>query len=153
MQQDTRLLFMAVTSLHPKEHSPLKNAVFVLLIVLGNTVGNLLLAIGMNRMPGLVAVPFIDYLRDAFSSGSLLGGTFLVTLSMVAQLYMYTWADLSYVLPVTASGYLVTAVLSKYFLQEHVSMYRWLGVLLISFGVLFVARTPSDTKHLESVAQ
>jgi drug/metabolite transporter (DMT)-like permease len=144
---------MAITSVHLKEHSAKKNAVFVSLIVLGNAIGNLLLAMGMNHMPGLLAVPFLDYLRNAFSSASLLGGTFLVTVSMVAQLYMYTWADLSYVLPVTASGYLVTAVLSKYVLQENVSVFRWVGVVLISFGVLFVARTPSDTKHLESVQQ
>ncbi len=144
---------MANTRVPRKEDSTLKNAVFVLLIVFGNTIGNSLLAWGMNHMPALLAIPFHTYLRSAFTSGPLLGGTFLVTVSMVAQLYMYTWADLSYVLPVTASGYLVTAILSKFFLQEQVSVYRWAGVALISLGVLFVAPTPSDTKHLESVPQ
>jgi drug/metabolite transporter (DMT)-like permease len=124
-----------------------KNAVFVSLIVLSNTFGNLLLAISMVAMPSIFSVPAHAYLLLILSRGSFLSGTFLITLSMFAQLSMYTWADLSYVLPVTASGYVVTAILSRFLLQENVSLSRWIGVLIISFGVVLVARTPSDTKH------
>lgn len=127
----------------------MKNIFFVALIVVGNTVGNLLLAITMSQMPGFRSVGLQDYLILILSNAFFLGGTFLITLSMFAQLSMYTWADLSYVLPVTASGYVVTAILSKFFLQENVSASRWLGVVIISLGVFLVAHTPSDTKHLE----
>lgn len=124
-----------------------KNALFVALIVFGNTFGNLLLALSMARMPSLFATPFQDYTVSLLSSPYFLSGTFLITLSMFAQLSMYTWADLSYVLPVTASGYVVTAILGKFFLQESVSFARWIGVVVISFGVCLVAHTPPDTKH------
>jgi uncharacterized membrane protein len=72
---------------------------------------------------------------------------------MFAQLSMYTWADLSFVLPVTASGYVVTAILGKLFLNEAVSISRWVGVVIIAFGVVLVAETRADTKHLEGTNQ
>jgi drug/metabolite transporter (DMT)-like permease len=141
---------MGISTVHDlgvAERKSLKNAAFVLLIIFGNTFGNLLLAIGMNRMPPLFAVSFGRYLVAAFTDVALLAGTFLVTVSMFSQLYIYTWADLSYVLPVTASGYVLSAILGKYVLSEHVSISRWLGVGAITLGVLFVAPTPADTKH------
>ena len=44
-------------------------------------------------------------------------------------------------------GYVVIAVLSKYFLQEHISEWRWAGILLISCGVGWVTRGPALTKR------
>lgn len=92
-------------------------------------------------------MPLLQYIPMVLSNPFLVAGTSLTALSMFAQLSMYTWADLSYILPVTASGYVITAILSKFFLYEHVSISRWIGVVVISFGVVFVAETPPDTKH------
>jgi drug/metabolite transporter (DMT)-like permease len=58
-----------------------------------------------------------------------------------------SWADLTFVLPATAFGYVVTAFLSRVFLHEAVSSWRWAGVLLITCGVGLVARGPSLTVH------
>ncbi|MES2220374.1 MAG: EamA family transporter, partial [Acidobacteriota bacterium] len=65
---------------------------------------------------------------------------------MVTQLSMFTWADLTYVLPVTASAYVITAILSKVFLHDQISISRWVGIALISLGVIFVSETPPRTK-------
>ena len=126
-----------------------KNAVFVALIVLGNTVGNLFLAISMNSMPPFSSSSWLVYVGTILANPSFLGGTFLITVSMFAQLAMYTWADLSYILPVTASGYVITAILGKFVLDERPSISRWLGVAVISLGVILVADTTPDTKHGE----
>ena len=131
----------------------LKNAIFVAIIVLANTVGNLLLAMGMDRMPDFWASPFPVYVGSFLSNLYILAGTVMLIISMVSQLSMYTWADLSYVLPVTASAYLVTALLSRFFLHEHVSLARWAGVVLISLGVMEVSATPAETKHREGVTE
>lgn len=56
-----------------------------------------------------------------------------------------SWADLSYVLPATALGYVMVTLVGKYFLHENVSPLRWLGVLLISCGVGWVTRGPALT--------
>jgi drug/metabolite transporter (DMT)-like permease len=133
--------------------SAVKNGVFVALIVLGNTFGNLFLAISMNAMPAFDKTPWLSYTAIILTAPAFWLGTFLLAVSMFAQLTMYTWADLSYILPVTASGYVITTLLGKFFLAENPSIFRWIGVLIISFGVVLVAETRPDTKHLEGAQQ
>jgi drug/metabolite transporter (DMT)-like permease len=47
----------------------------------------------------------------------------------------------------TASGYVLTAILGQVFLNEGVSFIRWAGIALISFGVVLVAETGPRTVH------
>lgn len=58
-----------------------------------------------------------------------------------------SWADLTYVLPATAFGNVIVALLSRFWLQEPISLERWAGILLITIGVGFVARGPSLTER------
>lgn len=125
-----------------------KNITFIALIVLSNTVGNLFLGLGMQRMPGFSRVSFAEYLVSLGTNLWIIFGVVLLVVWMVSQLSMFTWADLTYVLPVTASAYVLTAVLSKAFLHEHLSAERWIGVVLISLGVMFVSRTPPRARDL-----
>ena len=66
----------------------------------------------------------------------------LWTLTMMALL---SWADLSYVLPVTAIGYVLTALSGKYLLGENVSIGHWAGIFLITSGVILVGLTAPVT--------
>src|SRR5215471_4465527 len=74
----------------------------------------------------------------------LLGIVCLVAF-FASYLTALSWADLSYVLPATALGYVVVTLIGRYFLHENVSPLRWLGVLLISCGVGWVTRGPALT--------
>ena len=56
-----------------------------------------------------------------------------------------SWADLTYVLPATAFGNVIVALLSRFWLQETISLERWAGIVLITLGVGFVAQGPSLT--------
>ncbi len=123
----------------------LRNPIFIALLVISNTLGNLFVALGMNAMPEFRPDQFLHYARSILSNGWFLGGVLLLIFWMVAQLSMFTWADLSYVLPMTASAYAFTAILGKFFLGEQISAERWAGIVLISFGVLLVAETPPWT--------
>lgn len=123
-----------------------QNRLFIVLVVASNTVGNLLLAIGLAHLPAFSLAAPLVYLEAFLSSGWLLGGIALMALWMLAQLSMYTWADLTYVLPVTASAYIFTAVLGRLVLHQPVSPIRWVGIVLISLGVLLVAETPLQTQ-------
>jgi drug/metabolite transporter (DMT)-like permease len=58
-----------------------------------------------------------------------------------------SWADLTFVMPATAFGYVVVALLSRFWLHEHLSVYRWAGIALIVCAVGFVANGPSRTQH------
>src|ERR1700759_3794839 len=60
-----------------------------------------------------------------------------------------SWADLTFVMPATAFGYVVVALLSRFWLHEHLSVSPWIGILLIPPAVGFVANSPSRTEHPE----
>jgi drug/metabolite transporter (DMT)-like permease len=127
--------------------SSLRNGVFILLAVLSNSIGNVFLAIGMKHMPEFHPASVLIYFASLLTNSWIVIGTALLIIWMVAQLSMLTWADLTYVLPVTAAVYIVTALLSKFFLDEHVSPLRWAGVVLISGAVLLVAETSPRTER------
>lgn len=126
----------------------LRNLIFIVLIVATNTLGNFFLALAMDGMPNFQTEPFGNYTRAILTNGWFLAGVALLALWMIAQLSMFTWADLSYVLPMTASTYAFTAILSKFVLGERISIERWAGIAIISFGVLMVAETPPWTHTL-----
>jgi len=56
-----------------------------------------------------------------------------------------SWADLSFVLPITSFGYALNALLSWRLLGEHVSFTRWIGTMIICIGVAVVSRTEQRT--------
>jgi drug/metabolite transporter (DMT)-like permease len=42
-------------------------------------------------------------------------------------------------------GYVLTALMAHFMLGEHVSLTRWIGIFMISFGVGFITGGPSLT--------
>jgi drug/metabolite transporter (DMT)-like permease len=65
-------------------------------------------------------------------------GITLLILWMLSRMALLSWADLSYVLPVTALGYVANALLGRFFLSEQISPQRWAGTLLIVAGTTLV---------------
>jgi uncharacterized membrane protein len=63
-----------------------------------------------------------------------------------------SWADLSYVLPVTSIGYALVALSGSIFLHETVSLTRWAGIFLIVAGVVIVGRTEVNTTRKAGVS-
>jgi uncharacterized membrane protein len=58
---------------------------------------------------------------------------------------LLSWADLSFVVPVTAVGYALAAVAGHFLLGENVSLPRWAGALLIAAGTALVGTTSIRT--------
>ena len=52
-----------------------------------------------------------------------------------------SWADLSYVVLLVASSYIVTTILSEFILHEGVVLARWLAVILVAAGVLLTVQS------------
>ena len=63
----------------------------------------------------------------------------------VCYLTALSFADLTYVLPATSIGYILMALLARFFLHEHISAARWFGIVLISLGVGVVTGGPAKT--------
>lgn len=114
--------------------------------VLANSFGNLLLALGMERMPDFGQVGLGSYITALLHDPILLPGVALAATAMLLQLWLFSWADLSFVVPCGATSYVISTVLAEFILDEQVHFIRWLGVSLIFLGVVLVARTPVATK-------
>jgi drug/metabolite transporter (DMT)-like permease len=105
--------------------------------------GNYFLSIGMRPI-GAVSLSPIAYLR-AMTNVWVVIGILLLIGWLVSQLSLLSWADLSYVLPVTGLSYVFSAAVGAWSLKERVSLTHWGGVFLIFAGVLVVGRTRPRT--------
>jgi drug/metabolite transporter (DMT)-like permease len=79
-------------------------------------------------------------------------GILLLIGFFASYLTALSWADLTFVLPATAFGNVIVALLSRFWLHEPISPYRWAGIVLITLGVGFVAQGPSRTEPIAVVA-
>src|SRR5579864_7405579 len=66
-------------------------------------------------------------------------GIVLLLAFFASYMNALSWADLTYVLPASSLGYVLLALVARFALHEQVSPLRWLGIVLISGGVGFVA--------------
>ena len=50
-----------------------------------------------------------------------------------------SWLDLSYMLPITGLSYVLTPLFAEWLLNERISTLRWVGICVITLGVLIVS--------------
>ena len=63
----------------------------------------------------------------------------LLIVWQLSRMALLSWADLSYVLPVTSVGYVLVALIGKVLLHEAITGRRWAGIVLIMAGVALVS--------------
>lgn len=124
---------------------PLKTRILTLIVILSNVLGNLALSLGMKAQTAVASPNFRLYVRAFFSPMVLLGVVLLIVW-LLSRMALMSWADLSFILPVTSIGYVFSALIGKYFLAEDVSARRWMGTLFIVAGMALVSLTPARTK-------
>jgi uncharacterized membrane protein len=122
---------------------PFKTRILTLVVILSNVLGNFAVSLGMKAQTVAAAsTGLMPYIRSFFSPLVLLGVSLLI-LWMLSRMALMSWADLSFVLPITSVGYVITTLMGKFFLDEHVSAQRWAGTLLIMAGIALVSLTPA----------
>jgi drug/metabolite transporter (DMT)-like permease len=99
---------------------------------------------GMTKLPAIFPDHPATLIVAVFTPWIVLGIALLIGF-FVSYLTALSWADLTYVLPATAFGNVIVALLSRFWLQETLSLERWAGIVLITLGVGFVAQGPSLT--------
>lgn len=62
-------------------------------------------------------------------------------LSLALWMKILTDADLSYARPFASAGYIVTAILALIFLDESISLQRWIGIVITVVGVFLISRS------------
>jgi drug/metabolite transporter (DMT)-like permease len=116
------------------------------LVAVSAPLGDSCLSRGMASMPPITLEHPGTLIAAVFTPWIALGIALLIGF-FASYLTALSWADLTFVLPATAFGYVIIELLARYWLQESISLERWAGVLLITLGVGFVAQGPSLTQH------
>src|SRR3954471_4779964 len=126
----------------------LKPWICAVVVVLSNVFGNFFMKRGM---PAELATP-LEYITVLFRP-SVAFGVALLILWMLSRMALLSWADLSYVLPITSIGYVLVAIVGRVLLNEEISVKRWAGIALIMGGVALVSGgAPRTTDHLKARA-
>ena len=113
-------------------------------MIVFNACGDVSLSYGMQKVGAIHAGQLADVVAAVFTPWVVLG-ILLLLCFFICYLSALSWADLSYVIPATALGYVVIALLSQWLLGETVTLTRWAGIALVGGGVFFLARGPALT--------
>jgi drug/metabolite transporter (DMT)-like permease len=129
-------------------HNPgpanLKTYTVLLLFLALKAGGNWSLAWGMRQVPERMSANPMLYLA-ALLEPFVAAGVVALILAVLTRMALLSLADLSFVLPVTAVGYVIAVLIGKIFLHEAVTGQRWLGTFLIFIGAALVGSTARRT--------
>lgn len=133
----------------------MKTAAVLIIAIVAQAAGNVFLTRGMKAVAA-TATSESSGLMNAISqslaaalqaarSPEVWAGTILLIVFFALYSAALSWADLSFVLPATAFGYVLNVAAGHYFLNEEVTKARWIGSLIITLGVVFVSRSGERT--------
>jgi drug/metabolite transporter (DMT)-like permease len=120
----------------------MKTAVVLTLAIFAQVAGNILLSKGVH---GIKSESLQATLWQIAGNPLVWLGIFFLAMFFILYTAALSWADLSFVMPATSFGYVLNVACAKYFLQEQVSLTRWLGAVVICVGVAYVSRSKVKT--------
>jgi drug/metabolite transporter (DMT)-like permease len=120
----------------------MKTYIVIMIAALSAAVGESLLSFGMRRYGSMNLAEPSDWLvlvSSVVRNPYVFLGVVFLSVFFFLYLAALSWADLSFVLPLTAVSYLFAALLAKFFLKEEISWHRWTGTIFIVIGIALVA--------------
>jgi drug/metabolite transporter (DMT)-like permease len=114
-------------------------------VALFSAIGDSLLSRGMKEV-GSISLSHLSRLMLVITDPWVAMGILFLLTFFSCYMVALSWADLTYVLPASALGYVLLALIAKYQLHEQITTGRWLGIVLITIGVGFVAGGPHKTQ-------
>jgi uncharacterized membrane protein len=108
--------------------------------------GDTCLSQGMTQLGPISLAHPATLIAAVFTPWIAIGIALLIGF-FASYLTALSWADLTFVLPTTAFGNVIVALLARFWLHEPISLQRWAGIALITVGVGFVANGPSLTER------
>ena len=117
-------------------------ALMIALVVLGGSIGDVLITKGMKQVGEIATLNWRELLRiagRALANKWFLFGLFFMTVSFFSFLAVLSWAALSLVLPATSVSFVITTIGAKLILKEKISSVRWAGIVLVCVGVALIS--------------
>ena len=145
------IVLIARTDIHGSRKTLPRQYMILGLVAVCAPLGDTCLSRGMTGMPAISLAHPATLIAAVFTPWIAFGIALLIAF-FASYLTALSWADLTYVLPATAFGNVIVALLARFWLQEPISLERWAGIALITVGVGFVAHGPSLTERPEATA-
>ena len=114
---------------------------FFALIVVAGTAGELCVSRAMKEIGEVHdfrPASIIKVIGQALRAKWMWLGVGLMTVGFFSLLAILSLENVSFVVPVTALGYVAGALGGRFFLGEQVNRRRWAGILLVCVGVTLV---------------
>jgi drug/metabolite transporter (DMT)-like permease len=115
---------------------------FIAIVVLAGAAGDIAVTHAMKKTGEIdlgKPASIVPALSRAFQTGWMWIGIGLMAVGFFSLLALLSWADVSIVVPATASSYAVGAFGAKFLLHETIAPLRWAGVLLVCVGVALLS--------------
>jgi undecaprenyl phosphate-alpha-L-ara4N flippase subunit ArnE len=113
--------------------------VLILCVPLISTLGLLLLKMGMNQVGPVTRAdlqsPLVLFVSVS-TNPLILSAVALFVASFLILLILLSSFDLSYTYPLLASIYILVPLASRVVLGEQIPMFRWMGIFIISVGLV-----------------
>lgn len=119
----------------------MKTLLLLTSLIIFSSLGEILSARAMKQVGELSFRPrlLLKSLQRIFTNRSLLAGVACLAISFFSFLSLLSYADLSYVIPLTALSYLTNTLGSKFLLHEKISTARWWGTVVVVIGVAIIS--------------
>jgi bacterial/archaeal transporter family protein len=120
----------------------MKTAFMILIIVLSTSAGEVLIAKGLKQVGEISTLNPSLLLRLGWRimmNSNVLQGVLLMAVSFLAFLTILSWENLSYTVPATSLSYVMSTLGAKFVLKERINRYRWVGTVLVGFGILLIS--------------
>lgn len=113
----------------------------VLLFVFILLIGNICWKMGIVKMNGFMMgdKSFVSNIMTLLTSPWMWAGGIFYVLGTLWWFYIISREDLSYVYPMVSIGYILTAIAGVLIFKESVSMIRWVGMGVVSFGFIILS--------------
>ncbi len=112
--------------------------VYLLINVISGTIGDLFTAKGMSsggELTDFGPQGIAHLLRYIVTYRLVLLGTISNAICFFSLIALLSVAQVSFVVPATASGYVLKTLLAKWYLGENVTWRRWAGATVVTLGV------------------
>lgn len=117
------------------------NFIIISLLVVVQVLGNISLGFGIRQIGEvntLNPLALFAFGIDVLTNPWVVFGIALLIVALLLYLAAISRLDLSYVLPMTASTYLIATLCAWLLLGERISATRWVGTFIVTIGVLLV---------------
>jgi len=119
--------------------------VFILIFLtdIGDSAGQLFMKKGLG-MTGIHSVNFsnvLDFVMQNAGSPMVWLGIFFYSVPFFIWIIVLSKVDLTIAMPIGSLSYVIIPIIAVIFLKEHVSLARWIGILLIVLGIFCVSRS------------